>query len=112
MKKYPVLYSLIMLLSVNSCSNSFDYSNKDVDLLEVSSRMVTFSTESASHTVEIRSDEEWTVSKSEDSEWLTIEKKSEGLVLNVTSNSTIMERETVLMIEAGERNTDPPGGSI
>ena len=68
--------------------------------------MVTFSTESASHTVEIRSDEEWTVSKSEDSGWLTIEKKSEGLVLNVTSNSTIVERETVLMIEAGERNTE------
>lgn len=106
MKKYPILCSLVLLLSAGSCGNDFDYSTQDVNLLEVSSRMVTFSTEMSSHTVEISSDVEWNVSKMGTAAWLTVEKQSDGVVLGVQENRTIIPREVVLLIEAGGRKTE------
>lgn len=106
MKKYPILCSLVLLLSAGSCGNDFDYSTQEVNLLEVSSRMVTFSTEGSSQELEVSSDVEWTVSKSEDSAWLTISQKPECLVLTATANDAILERETILLVEAGERKIE------
>lgn len=106
MKKYPILCSLVLLLSAGSCNSEFDWSVQDVDLLEVSSRTVTFSTEESSRTVEVSSDVEWTVSKTENAAWLTVEKQPDGVVLGVAANSTILSRETALLVEAGERRTE------
>ena len=106
MKKYPILCSLVLLLSMGSCGSEFDYSVKDVDLLEVSSRMVSFSTNDSSRNVEIKSDVEWTVTKTEIAPWLTVQKQPDAIVLSASENSTIVPRETVLLVEAGERKAE------
>ena len=106
MKKYPILCSLVLLLSMGSCGSEFDYSVNDVDLLEVSSRMVSFSTNESSSNVEIKSDVEWTVTKTEIAPWLTVQKQPDAIVLSAAENSTIVPRETVLLVEAGERKAE------
>ena len=105
MKKYPIIYSLILLLSMNSCGSEFDYSLEDVGLLEVSSRMVTFSAGESSGKVEVSSDVEWTVS-ADDASWLIIEQQEDGIALGVTSNSDIPAREAVLTVQAGDRKME------
>ena len=68
--------------------------------------MVTFSTEVSSHTVDVSSDVEWNVSKTGTAAWLSVEKQSDCVVLSVLENRTIISRETILLVEAGERKTE------
>lgn len=105
MKKHPIISSLILLLSMTSCGSEFDYSLEDVGLLEVSSRIVTFSAGESSGKVEVSSDVEWTVFTDEAS-WLTVEQQEDGITLGVTANSDIPAREAVLTVQAGERKTE------
>ena len=105
MKKHPIICSLMLLLSMVSCGSEFDYSLEDVGLLEVSSRMVTFSAGESSGKVEVSSDVEWTVFADEAS-WLTVEQQEDGIALGVTANSDIPAREAVLTVQAGERKTE------
>ena len=103
MKKYPILCCLMLIMSAISCTGEFDYSLEDVDILDVEARVISFDHDATSRKLQISSDEEWTVSETVDVDWLTVEKLSDGISVNVTANPTILERESTLQIAGGSR---------
>lgn len=105
MKKIPILYGLMAIIAVSSCTGEFDFSRKEVTALKVEQRVVAFGNEASSKTLAVSSDAEWTVSKDVTADWLTVEPSSDGLSVSVAANPTIVERECTIKITAGSRET-------
>ena len=105
MKKYPILCCLMLIISAISCTGEFDYSREDVDLLDVEARVLTFDTGASTQKLQVSSDVEWTVSEEADVDWLSVEKLSDGISVNVSANPTILARECSLLIAGGERKS-------
>ena len=104
MKQIPILYGLMLILSVVSCTGEFDYSREKVNLLDVSARVITFDPAASSQKISVSSDVEWTVSEEVEIDWLSVEQLSDGISVSVFANATILERECVLSIKAGDRS--------
>ena len=70
MKKIPILYGLMAIMAVGSCTGEFDFSREEVTALKVEQRVVAFGNEASSKTLAVSSDAEWTVSKDASADWL------------------------------------------
>ena len=106
MKKIPILYGLMAIMAVVSCTGEFDFSREEVTALKVEQRVVAFGNEASSKTLAVSSDTEWTVSKDAYADWLTLEQTSDGLSVSVIANPTIVERVCDLKITSGGRTAE------